>query len=280
LNIERGDLVLEVGSGHNPKTRADVLCDKYIEDNTQRGGTLILDRPLIVADGEALPFRGKSFDYVICSHVLEHADDAVRFLSEVERVGRAGYIETPSEVAERLYGWDYHRWYVNVMHGQLVLRPKTERSPFGQLFHRLAARDRDFARFHERYHHLMLVQYEWSDRIDYRVDLPAGQGHDLSDSGVIDAITSENRPDQRLMRVTRVVWGRLPARLRARLKAGRARARGGPRVDLRELLVCPRCCGALEWQSATVSCPADGLEFQVDRGVPIMLLPDGVDLVR
>ena len=37
MNIGPNDLVLDVGSGHNPNPRSDVLCDRYIDDDTERG---------------------------------------------------------------------------------------------------------------------------------------------------------------------------------------------------------------------------------------------------
>lgn len=42
MNIGSKDTVLETGSGHNPDPRSDILCDKYLEDNTQRGAILKL----------------------------------------------------------------------------------------------------------------------------------------------------------------------------------------------------------------------------------------------
>ncbi|WP_413766458.1 class I SAM-dependent methyltransferase, partial [Vibrio vulnificus] len=33
-----------------------------------------------------LPFAGESADYIVCLEVLEHLEDATRFLSEVSRV--------------------------------------------------------------------------------------------------------------------------------------------------------------------------------------------------
>ena len=70
MNIRPTDFVLEIGSGHNPKARSDVLCDKFIDDDLQRGGGIVTDRSMIEADGQYLPFVDSSFDYVICSHVL------------------------------------------------------------------------------------------------------------------------------------------------------------------------------------------------------------------
>ena len=76
MNIRATDLVLEIGSGNNPNPRSDILCDRYIHDNNQRAGEFaaVIDRPLVVADGYRLPFKDKTFDYVICSHILEHME--------------------------------------------------------------------------------------------------------------------------------------------------------------------------------------------------------------
>ena len=38
LDIRPGELVLEVGSGHKPMIRSDVLCDKFLADATERCG--------------------------------------------------------------------------------------------------------------------------------------------------------------------------------------------------------------------------------------------------
>ena len=40
LNIGKKDRVLEVGSGHNPTYRADVIVEQYIETNYHRCGNL------------------------------------------------------------------------------------------------------------------------------------------------------------------------------------------------------------------------------------------------
>ena len=98
--------MLDVGAGHAAHPRADVVVDKYVADDFERGAALDLGKPLIVADGHALPFADGAFAYVIASHVLEHATDPVRFARELTRVGRRGIRPGPEpRESELTFGW-------------------------------------------------------------------------------------------------------------------------------------------------------------------------------
>jgi SAM-dependent methyltransferase len=100
--IPRGAWVLEVGSGDKPFWRSDVLCDKHWCDNTERGGSLVVDRPAVIGAIEELPFRTQAFDFVICHHLLEHVEDPAVCLEELMRVARRGSIRVPTTLAEKL----------------------------------------------------------------------------------------------------------------------------------------------------------------------------------
>ena len=117
-------LVLEVGSGGNPYYRANVLLDAYENTGERHWAPLITDRPTVLAFGETLPFRDKAFDFVIASHVLEHARDPACFLEEMQRVAKGGYIEVPDAFMERINPYPDHRLEITVRDGKLLVRRK------------------------------------------------------------------------------------------------------------------------------------------------------------
>ncbi|MGB0908935.1 MAG: class I SAM-dependent methyltransferase [Nitrospirales bacterium] len=130
--------VLDVGSGHRPNKEATHLVDLWQENNSERGKSIKRHgRPLIVATLEALPFKDQTFDYIIASHVVEHVEDPTQACNELIRVGRAGYVETPSPFYEQGYnfpnpirrGWSFHRWFVFLDDNQtLIFEPKNQQT--------------------------------------------------------------------------------------------------------------------------------------------------------
>ncbi len=126
LNIGRKDNVLEIGSGHNPHPRSNILVDKYIECNDHRkcGLRKLKHQKFIEADGERLPFKDQEFDYVICNQVLEHAADPAAFISEICRVAKKGYIEVPSLIGEYLFPKETHKWLCLILDSKLILVEK------------------------------------------------------------------------------------------------------------------------------------------------------------
>lgn len=116
--------ILDLASGHNPFPRATVLSERNLGETRHRQQPFTRDaRPVVVLDIHHLPFADKSFDYIYCSHVLEHVDDPARACAEIMRVGKAGYIETPTAMKDALFGWAEeigHRWHVTRVGRRLV----------------------------------------------------------------------------------------------------------------------------------------------------------------
>jgi len=113
-NIKSSDRVLEIGPGALPHPRSDVFLDLAFETEeqarSQRGDAeaIELEKPVVYYDGTTFPFADGEFDYVICSHVIEHVPDVNLFLNELFRVASAGYLEYPTIYYEYLYNFDVH----------------------------------------------------------------------------------------------------------------------------------------------------------------------------
>jgi hypothetical protein len=113
FNIQPGMRVLDMGSGGDPFPKATVLVDGYLE-TMLRGESLVVDRPFVLADIDQLPFPNKIFDFVYSAHVLEEVEDPIKASKEVMRVGKRGYIETPTFAKDMLFAWakGIQKWHV------------------------------------------------------------------------------------------------------------------------------------------------------------------------
>ena len=121
--------VLEIGPGFVPFPKATMFVD-YRALPTIPADKMI-SRDLNV---EPLPFADKSFDFVYCRHVIEDMYNPFLLCKEMERVAKAGYIETPSPIAELgrgvdgssppFRGYHHHRNIAWVHEGELRLVAK------------------------------------------------------------------------------------------------------------------------------------------------------------
>ncbi len=134
LSINPQDRVLDVGGGHNPFPRADVIVDIDLCSGHHRNGQSICinnNQKIVQADICNLPFKDKEFDFVVCIHVLEHVQDPGKACTELMRVARRGFIEVPRKWTEFYAGHPTHRWLVDEMSGALVFEPiEYDESPF------------------------------------------------------------------------------------------------------------------------------------------------------
>ena len=107
--------ILDVGGGLRPFPFADTVFDL-------QGGDVSGDMC------EPWPFNDSSFGFIVCSQTLEDIRDPIGTCKEMQRVGKAGYIEVPSWKLELSTGHDemtfvghsldggigypHHRWIV------------------------------------------------------------------------------------------------------------------------------------------------------------------------
>jgi len=274
MKIGPDDLVLDVGSGHNPDPRSDILCDRYIEDDTERGGSIKVDRPLIVADGHNLPFKDKAFDYVIASHIIEHMDDPARFCSELQRVARRGFIASPTELAEHMFYWSFHKWYVNKLNNRLILHPKVDvPNTFGDLFDYLYEYNPWFARFHRSLPDMFWMEYEWDGTI--QVEIRDRSPLNLDDPRALKRMVIPHESPIASLKRTGITLADtfLPQPAKNFITKMRRQKRTPARkINLESILACPVCGGDVKMLADAVKCTRCNNVYPIEYGFPMMLL--------
>ncbi len=258
LPIKSSDLVLDVGSGGNPHPAADVLLERFL-DPKHRYSAMVIDRPTVLADACKMPFRDKAFDFVIAFHVLEHVPNPAAFLKELQRVGKAGYIETPNALFERLVPYDVHLLEIMQIKDTLFINKKSAAKP-DQFLNGLALIQHSpkWRRFFYGKPEMFHVQYFWKGTIKFQVFNP-----EVSSDWFVDPKMNEldeqafvTKNDQRGLRSMGLAVLRKWNRLRKK------------RVDLAELLVCPECHGLLSQRDDVADCE------QCQVSYPVHPVPD------
>lgn len=178
LNIHKKDKVLEVGCGHNPHYRSNIIVDKFYDSNFHRSGDIkvLSHQKFLCADGEDLPFADDEFDYVICNQVLEHVENPLQFIKEQTRVSKKGYIETPSLIGEYLFPKKSHKWLILEIDKKLILMDKDEIGfnsslDLGELFlHYLPSQSLGYKILQYTHGDIETIRYEWEGDIEIIVN--------------------------------------------------------------------------------------------------------------
>ncbi len=169
-NIKPADKVLEIGPGGTPHVRADVFLEKKYETeaawNSQRGLTprRVTSKKVVYYDGGKFPFQDKEFDYIICSHVIEHVENVEFFVSELFRVASKGYIEYPTILYEYVYNFYVHLNFIKFKNDRLYYLKKEDTAlaqflPVQRLFHH--SLKMGYSRNVENLRHVMFEGFEW-----------------------------------------------------------------------------------------------------------------------
>lgn len=271
LGFSPTDIVLDIGSGNNPHPRADLLCDGFVLDDTERGDQLVADRPIVGGDLANLPFKDKSIDFAITSHVLEHVHDPAKALMELQRVAKRGYIETPAEFGGKLLDMPFHRWFVRQEAQTLIFTGKAKGmfdEHLCEVSYDLWHRHKDFRRLYWNHLDLFLVRHYWDETIAFQVIVPP-EGL-FEQGGFMQASPDDS------------VVVKPPSRsLGAKLKGGLARYYQsplyGPRrtIDLAALCACPQCRGPLNFDEGPITCQGCGAAYKAwpvqGRHIPMLM---------
>jgi uncharacterized protein YbaR (Trm112 family)/bifunctional DNA-binding transcriptional regulator/antitoxin component of YhaV-PrlF toxin-antitoxin module len=208
---------------------------------------------------ENLPFRDKAFDFVIASHVLEHSSDPARFLSELQRVAKAGYIEVPDAFMERINPYRDHRLEITVRNDQLLIRKKSNWIVDPELIELYEYRVKGILtkKTMRKYPFEFHVRYYWEGEIKYEVTNP---GADASWTELGNAISKSSnygmrgRINKLVLRVARMLF---------------SQNRRNSKLRLSTVLACPLCKNLeLTFSKYEIECTKCREVYPIKNGIP------------
>jgi len=152
--------ILDIGCGYTANPYATHLADTLDLRNFYK------EKNFILLQDEILPFKDKEFDFIISSHVLEHVTDPQFFISELERIGKEGYIEVPTRLEDNLVfeNKSAHLWWINFDYNDyslLIQKKKQIIEPF------LTVSSSQFLR--KYFDDSLTLKLLWNDKIPYKI---------------------------------------------------------------------------------------------------------------
>ena len=257
LPISDSAIVLDVGSGGNPHPRADVLIDRLSGAEHRGGDPMLIDRPAIIGDATKLPFKDKSFDYVIASHVLEHMPDPEVFLSELQRVSKAGYIETPNFICERFIPSRAHCLEIGLIDNVLQIHKKNSFhiDPFFLELDYLQ-KNNQWAKVYFNNPELFHIQHYWNNKINYKIFNP-----DTSCDWIEDVYNNSIGKKEIVgYQDGRAGWRSIGLKIYQSIQKFKRKSRL-KYFNLYEVIACPKCKGDLNKVKNVLHCEACELTF-------------------
>ena len=104
-NKDESDLIIIWFHGYGSNNWSFEPTLKVINMQMNEAAYIIMPNAPLVNDKRSwypLPFKDKEFDFVICSHVLEHVEDISFLIMELQRIANQGYIELPTRLEDNL----------------------------------------------------------------------------------------------------------------------------------------------------------------------------------
>jgi uncharacterized protein YbaR (Trm112 family) len=267
VRIGRGQRVIDIGSGHAPLIRADVLCDLLPHETEHRPVSTVYSPPnrFVVGDIHELPFATGSFDFAYSRALLEHVRNPEMACNELARIAKRGLLELPSRLWEIMGGSKSHLWLIRKHGGALVFQRKTELH--GELNSRIPEEIRNSRKYEELFKcfqsHFFIRHY-WEGKIHIEIE-----------SGNADSTTLPETPATNFTKEFRNKFNG-PRGLARTLKVGVfeafRKAMGGRNIDFLSVLACPLCKTKFVKESGgSLKCLNCAAEYPIIDGIPFLI---------
>lgn len=261
--VPRG-VILDIGSGSNPFWRANILLERFLEDDSQRPGKLIVDRPIVCGDIHDIPFVDNAFRFVHCSNILEHIDDPEKAIIELMRISKSGYIETPSEIHEYLdLNFPFHRWAVSTEDDKLIFREKAQDVPIHPLVEALRNKKNNTWKYiHKHHDHINFISWFWHDEIKFRIE---------KSDHPIKEYSTEGTP------ISASAYAVNHRKSKLKLMLGKLLA---PTINIFDILACPLCKTSVSQEKEELICYKCKKKFPIINKVPMMTKEYASDIIN
>ena len=188
FDINSSDRVIDIGSGHIPFPLATHLADITLEDHRYGRASAPFKhqkgKPVYETNIENMPFEDKEFDFIYCSHVLEHAEHPDKACMEIMRVAKRGYIETPTKGKDIFLNStkiSNHNFWIEAINGTLIFNEYTPDEIEGLQCSILMSmhtspqteREKAFSALIYLKPQLFNTMFLWEEKFDFEIKKPA-----------------------------------------------------------------------------------------------------------
>ena len=153
--------ILDIGCGYSAHAAASTICD--VQDLTSHYS----NKNFIQLKEKKLPFKDNEFDFVVASHVIEHVDDVVFFINELQRVSKKGYIELPTKLEDNLVfeNKNDHLWQMDFddVNNKLIISQRI------QILEPVLTVS-SIKKLNENFRKSLVLELIWEDKIDYEIE--------------------------------------------------------------------------------------------------------------
>lgn len=267
LKVNRNQKVIDIGSGHAPLIRADVLCDLPPLEDSQRPVTGIYTPPnrFVVGDLLELPFVTKAFDFAFSRAVLEHIPNPIKACEEITRIAHKGLLILPSYLWEIMGGSEVHLWLISREKNKLVFHRKTmEHRQLHSLIPGKIRNSKQYENLFNTFYDDFFINFYWENKISIEVNNYSKNKYNFHDKSITvlpNEFTNKFKSPTGFLRKSKIFLYEL---LRKFL--------GGKNVDLLSIIACPICKKSFSAKDQNVLiCDSCNVSYPIIDDIPFLI---------